>query len=53
MEFKFGKYTVALKDMVKCVVLLVLYLAFLYWVGSWWGLLVVPFIIDLYITNSN
>lgn len=52
MEFKFGKYTVALKDMVKCVVLLVLYLAFLYWVGSWWGLLVVPFIIDLYITKK-
>lgn len=28
-----------------------LYLAFLYWVGSWWGLLVVPFIFDLYITR--
>ncbi len=27
-------------------VVLILYLAFLYWVKSWWGLLVVPFIFD-------
>ena len=29
----------------------ILYLAFLYWVKSWWGLLVVPFIFDAYITH--
>ena len=31
---------------------LVLYLLFLYWVKSWWGLLVVPFIFDVYITKK-
>ena len=30
----------------------VLYLAFLYWVGSWWGLIVLPFIYDLYISRK-
>lgn len=34
-----------------CVLLIVLYLLFLYWVGSWWGLVVVPFIFDAYITK--
>ena len=29
-----------------------LYLAFLYWVGSWMGLIVVPFIYDIYITKK-
>jgi signal peptidase I len=29
-----------------------LYLLFLYWVGSWWGLLVIPFIYDVYITKK-
>lgn len=28
-----------------------LYLLFLLWVGSWWGLLVVPFIYDVYVTK--
>jgi signal peptidase I len=36
----------------KCVTALVLYLAFLYWVKSWWGLIVVPFIYDAYITKK-
>ncbi|MBP3786047.1 MAG: S26 family signal peptidase [Bacteroidaceae bacterium] len=36
---------------VRCAIFVVLYLLFLYWVGSWWGLLVVPFIIDAYITK--
>ena len=29
-----------------------LYLLFLLWVESWWGLLVVPFIYDLYISRK-
>lgn len=29
-----------------------LYLAFLYWVGSWWGLIVLPLIYDLYISRK-
>jgi len=36
----------------KFAIVLVLYLLFLYWVGSWWGLLVVPFIYDAYITKK-
>ena len=36
----------------KFIVVLVLYLAFLYWVKSWWGLLLVPFIFDIYITKK-
>ena len=36
----------------KFIGVLVLYLLFLYWVKSWWGLLVVPFIFDIYITKK-
>ena len=41
------------KQWVKFIVVLVLYLLFLLWVESWWGLLVVPFIFDAYITKEN
>lgn len=36
----------------KFIVVTLLYLLFLYWVGSWWGLLVVPFIYDIYISKK-
>ena len=36
----------------KFIVVLVLYLLFLYWVKSWWGLLIIPFIYDIYITKK-
>lgn len=36
----------------KFAVVLALYLLFLYWVKSWWGLLVVPFIYDVYISKK-
>ena len=36
----------------KFICVLVLYLLFLYWVGSWWGLIVIPFIYDVYITKK-
>ena len=36
----------------KFIVVLVLYLLFLFWVKSWWGLLVIPFIFDVYITKK-
>ncbi|MBQ5981949.1 MAG: S26 family signal peptidase [Prevotella sp.] len=36
----------------KFIAVLVLYLLFLYWVKSWWGLLVVPFIYDVYISKK-
>lgn len=37
---------------VKFTIVTLLYLAFLYWVGSWWGLVVVPFIFDVYISKK-
>ena len=40
------------KQWAKFILVLVLYLLFLYWVGSWWGLLVVPFIYDAYILKK-
>ena len=36
----------------KFVIITLLYLAFLVWVRSWWGLIVVPFIFDIYITKK-
>ena len=40
------------KQWAKFIVVLVLYLLFLYWVKSWWGLLVIPFIYDVYISKK-
>ena len=40
------------KQWTKFIVVLVLYLLFLFWVKSWLGLLVVPFIYDVYITKK-
>lgn len=37
---------------IKFTIVTLLYLAFLYWVGSWWGLIVLPFIYDLYISHK-
>lgn len=37
---------------VKMSVVMALYLAFLVWIESWWGLLVVPFLYDVYITKK-
>ena len=35
-----------------CIILIALYCAFLYWVGCWWGIIVIPFIYDAYITHK-
>ena len=37
---------------IKCATAILLYLIFLIWVRSWWGLIVVPFIFDIYITKK-
>jgi len=37
---------------IKCSIAILLYLIFLIWVKSWWGLIVVPFIFDIYITKK-
>jgi len=36
----------------KFIIVLVLYLIFLFWVKSWLGLIVIPFIYDVYITKK-
>ena len=36
---------------IKFGIITLLYLLFLLWVKSWWGLIVVPFIFDIYITK--
>ena len=37
---------------IKCTIAILLYLAFLIWVRSWWGLIVVPFIFDIHQENT-
>ena len=39
------------KDKTKCAVVILLYLLFLGWVEAWWGIVLVPFIFDAYITR--
>lgn len=38
---------------IKCAIAILLYLVFLIWVRSWWGLIVIPFIFDIYINKEN
>jgi len=40
------------RSWITFIIVLVLYLLFLYWVKSWLGLIVVPFIFDAYITKK-
>ncbi len=40
------------KQWAKFIIVMVCYLLFLYWVKSWLGLLVVPFIYDAYISKK-
>ena len=53
MEFRlFGKsIKPSRKDIVKTCIALVLYILFLVWVKSWMGIIVIPFIVDCYITR--
>ena len=37
---------------VKCIIALIAWLLFCYWLESWLGLIVVPFIFDAYITKK-
>ena len=39
------------KQWIKFAIVLALYLLFLLWIKSWWGLIVVPFLFDAYITK--
>ena len=51
-KYKTEKKTVNKKvQWAKFIIVLALYLAFLYWVKSWLGLVVIPFIYDAYISK--
>ena len=43
---------IARKQWIKFGIVTLLYLIFLLWVKSWWGLIVVPFIFDVYISKK-
>ena len=45
------KHQVTKTDWAKFIILTILYLLFLNWVDAWWGLFVVPFIYDAYISR--
>lgn len=40
------------KQWTKFIVVMVLYLLFLYWINGWWGIIITPFIYDVYITKK-
>ena len=40
------------KQWLKCLAVSALYILFLVWVGCWWGIIVLPFIYDVYITKK-
>lgn len=40
------------KEWIKMLIVMALYIAFLVWIKSWWGVVVMPFIFDAYITKK-
>ena len=46
------KYQPTKMDWAKGLVACALYIAFLVWIQSWWGVIVLPFIFDAYITKK-
>lgn len=45
------KYKPTRWDWIKMVAVVLLYIAFLVWIKTWWGVIVIPFIYDVYITK--
>ena len=45
------QYKPTKKDWTKGILAIVAYIAFLYWVDAWWGIIAVPFIFDAYVTR--
>lgn len=43
---------IPVKSIVRCTIAILLYCAFLVWVKSWLGIIVIPFIYDAYITKK-
>lgn len=48
---KSTKTKTSAKDWIKFLVLGFLYIIFLHWIDAWWGLIVLPFLFDAYITR--
>ena len=46
-----NKHPLCRKDIIKCCIMMALYIAFLVYAESWIGLIVIPFIFDNYITK--
>lgn len=51
MAKKKVKRQITVGDWARAIIYSLLFIAFLYWVDAWWGLIVLPFIIDAYITR--
>ncbi len=47
-----GRHQATRMDWIKGLVACALYIAFLVWIRSWWGAVVLPFIFDAYITKK-
>ena len=45
------RYKATAKDWAKAIIAIALYIAFLYWVDAWWGIIVITFIFDAYVTR--
>lgn len=45
------QYKATPKDWAKAIIAIALYIAFLNWVDAWWGVIVIPFIFDAYVTR--
>lgn len=46
-----GRHVPTRMDWVKGLTACALYIAFLVWIRSWWGIIVLPFIFDAYVTR--
>ncbi|MEG1838198.1 MAG: signal peptidase I [Bacteroidaceae bacterium] len=40
------------RQWIMCVIAIILYIIFLIWLKSWWGIIVIPFIFDAYISKK-
>ena len=45
------KYQPTTKDWLKGIVAVAALIAFLIWIRSWWGVIVIPFVFDAYVTH--
>ena len=45
------RYQPTTKDWLKAIVAIALFIAFLVWIRSWWGVIAIPFIFDSYVTR--